>query len=266
MFTNNENVYELIEYYKNIHKYFMKNKEYIYNVLKGLENEVVIQNVEEETVEGDFSNFYFFYIQTVHNINLQRRSGLIIKKNNYVELKNDDDFLVGLNFSNIKVGSEIRIYVKTYNSKKMLYNTIITEENKHNIFLPVNNKEFFPYFLTNRDCSVIVQSNNNITKLDLIYLKLHRNFSNKFINYGNFLINLKGNTFLEFKDYNLKIRFINNDIKPNMFVFYWNLDKYYGRKIFNMYKKYKIKKQVKKLLEDNYNYYEDVSNLVCKFI
>ena len=265
MFSNSNNVFELINYYKNIHKYFIKNKEYIYNVLKGLENEVVIENNEKEE-EGDFSNFYFFYIQTIHNINLQRRSGIIIKKNNYVELKNENDFLVGINFSNIKIGSDIRIYVKTYNSKKMIYNTRITRNNQNNIFLPVNNKEFFPFFLTNRDCNIIVQSNNSISSLDLIYLKLHRNFSNKFLNYGNFLLNLKGNTFLEFKDYNLKIRYINDNINPNMFIFYWNIDKYYGRKILNAYKKYKIKKQVKKLLEENYNYYDDINNLLCKFI
>lgn len=267
MFSNENNVYELIEYYKNIHKYFIKNKEYIYNVLKGLENEIVIQETKnyQEEEENDFSNFYFFYIQTLNNINLQRRSGLILKKSNNLVIKNEDDFLVGLNFSNCEINSEIRIYLNTLNFRKKIFNTKITEKNKNNIFLPINNKDFFPYFLTNRDSQLIIHSNKNIQKIDVIYLKLHRNYSTKFLNFGSVITNFQGNTYLEFKDYHLKMKFCQKPI-PNFLVFYWDQDKYYGRKILNYYKNYKIKEQVKELLEENYDYYDDISNLLCKFI
>lgn len=262
----NVNVYDLINYYKDLHEYFIKNKSKIYNILKGLTNEIIIEENDEEkkkTNNGDFSNFYFFYIQ-----NLKpkiRRSNFRLSNVRELHIKHGDDFLVGLNLSNCKIGSDIRITLCTQNFRKKIFRVIITEKNKNNIFLPINNKNFFPFFLCNLNAKMIIQSNNNIPEIDTIYLKLHRDYSNKFFSFGNYLINLQDNTYLEITDYKVKLYFTNNEIIPNEFLFYCNLDKYYGRKIYNYYRYYKLKRFVKQFLTYEYDLYDDITNTICKF-
>lgn len=261
----NVNEYELINYYKEIYKYYNKNKEKVYSILKGLTNEIIIEENDKNKEEsGNFSNFYFFYIQNIKP--RVRRSNFRLVNVKDIEIIKSDDFLVGLNFSKCKIGSDIRIILATQNFKKKIFRIILTEKNKDNIFLPINNKEFFPFFLSNNNIKLIIQSNFKIPEIDTIYLKLHRNYSIKFLNFASYIINLNHNTYLEFKDYNIKMIFNNNRIIPNCFLFYWDLERYYGRRIFNYIKKYKIKKYIKNHIEKEYNIYDDITKTLCKFI
>lgn len=261
----NVNVYELINYYKDIYTYYQKNKQNVYNVLKGLTNQIIIEENDDNQEDGvDFSNFYFFYIQNIKP--RIKRSNFRLVNVKDIEIKNSDDFLVGLNFSKCKIGSDIRIVLHGQNFKKKITRIILTEKNKNDIFLPVNNKEFYPFFLSNNNTKLIVQSDNKISEIDTIYLKLHRDYSTKFLNFATYLMNINNNTYIQFSNYNVKLLFENDRIIPNEFLFYWDLEKYYGRKIFNSIKKYKIKKYVKKFIEEEYNLYDDVSNTLCKFI
>lgn len=262
----NVNTYGLINYYKEIHEYYMKNKEKVYNILKGLTNELIIEETKEkeEVNDGDFSNFYFFYIQTLKPV-LKRKNFKMLNIKQ-IHIRNDDDFLVGLNFSKCKIGSDIRIILNYQNIKKKIFRILITKENKDKIFLPINNKNFFPFFLSNLNTKLIIQSNNSINEIDTIYLKLHQNYTNKFFNIASYIVNLQHNTYLDFSNLNIKLYFSNDTLHPNEFMFYFNMDKYYGRKIFNYIKKYKIKKYIKELLLLEYNLYDDISTRLCKFI
>lgn len=264
----NVNPYELVNYYKDIHEYYQKHKQNIYNILTGLENEIIIEenNKEEQKNDGDFSNFYFFYIQ---NLKVQERRGTFRLVNvRQLNITNADDFLVGLNFSKLDIGSDVRIYLTQNNSRRktQIFRTILTEKNRKNIFLPLNNKNFFPFFLLNNNYTLTIISNKGITSIDAIYLKLHRNYSNKFFNFGCYLLKYTENSYFEFKDFNLNIIYNNQEILPNEFLFYWNLEKYYGRKIFNFIKKYKLKKFIKEFVTEEYDIYDDISNTLCKFI
>lgn len=265
----NVNPYELVNYYKDIHEYYQKYKENIYNILTGLEDEIVIEENSKEIERketGDFSNFYFFYIQ---NLKVrERRGGFKLVNIRQLNITHADDFLVGLNFSKLEIGSDIRIYLSQNNSRKknQIFRIILTKENRKNIFLPLNNKNFFPFFLLNNNYTLTIMSNKGITLVDAIYLKLHRNYSNKFFNFGSFLLKYTNNSYFEFKDFNLNIIYNNQEILANQFLFYWNLEKYYGRKIFNFIKKQKIKKYITHFISNEYDIYEDVSNTLCKFI
>lgn len=265
-FFDNNNIFELLDYYKKIHKYFLNKKDYIYNVLKGLNNEIIIEKDERENKiedEYDFSNYYFFYIQNITN-NIHRKSGMKIKRTN-LDITNAVDFLVGLNFNNLPINSNIRIFLTFGNIRKNILNVTITEQNKNNIFLPINNKDFFPYFLVNRNVKMTVFSDKELTQIDCIYLKLHSNYSNKFLNFPSYLLNSHENTYYEFKDYNIKIKYLNGNIIPNNYMFYFNVDKYYGRKIFNFFKKIKMKNELKRVMEKN-GFYKDINNFLSNFI
>lgn len=263
----NLNPYELINYYKDIHEYYHKHKQNIYNILRGLDNEIIIQEDDKKDNDennGDFSNFYFFYIQTLKPIT--KRKTFRLKNVKEIKINNADDFLVGLNFSKCEIGSDIRINLNVNNLRKKIFRVIITEKNKNNLFYPINNKNFFPYFLSNENVKLTIQSNKNIPEVDCIYLKLHRNYSNKFFNFGSFVLNFRDNTYLEFKDFSVRMLHSYQEIYPNEFLFFWNIDKYYGRKIFNFIKKCKLKRFVKNFISNEYNIYDDISNTLCKFI
>lgn len=251
----NINIYEILNYYKDLHKYFNNNNQNIYKILKNLKNEIIIQDNKEE--EGDFSNFYFFYIQNIKPI----------KKNLFqLVINNANDFLTGLNFSKCDIGSDIRIILTGNNIRKKIFRILINKKNKDNIFYPINNKDFFPFFLTNDNVKLILQSNKHLKEIDCIYIKLHRDYSNKFLNFGSYILNFRDNTYFEFKDYNVKILHSNKEIYPNNFLFYWNLNKYYGIKILKFFKLCLLKKEIKKTLIKEYNLYDDIINILCNFI
>jgi len=262
----NHNVYELIDYYKNIYKYYIKEKNNIYNILSGLDNEVVIQD-DNNKYNNDFSNFYFFYIQKISNKkNNNRRSGFKLKKINNIIINKSNDFLVGIKMNNCDINSNISIYSYTKKYKILINNFKLDENNKNNIFLPIYNRDFYPFFLSNNSNKIIIESNNNINSVDLIYLKLHPSYSNKFLNYGSVVYKIKDNNYIEFKDYFTHIHNINYTIFPNDFIYICDIEKYYGIKILKYLKKCVLKKHLKKILYDKYDYYQDVTNLLCKFI
>lgn len=266
LYEENNNVYELINYYKNIHKYYIKNKNKIYNILKGLDNQIIIEDDKNnENNENDFSNFYFFYIQNIKSKREIIRNSFRLNNSKQIYIKKNNDFLVGLNFSKCEIGSQLDIFVVS-NINKKIFNLKITEKNKNNIFLPINNKNFFPFFLVNDNLKLIIYSNKNIPEIDAIYLKLHQNYSNKFLNYGNYLINLNKNIYIEFNNYNVRIIAENYKIFPNEFIFYWDLENYYSTKIYKYIKKYKLKKTLKQYIDENHNIYKDISNIICKYI
>jgi len=103
-------------------------------------------------------------------------------------------------------------------------------------------------------------------RINLVYLKIHRDIIYKFKNYGSFLINIQNNSFINIYDYNLEIKYIKkNKVQHNQFVFFYDVKKYYGLKILKFFKRVMLAKFLKQFLDEEYNIYKDITNIILKY-
>lgn len=278
-----EQHYNLLKYYERLHNYYNDKKDDIYKILKNITNNNILMDnqVKNEkinnknnnentnnTTNGDFNDFYFYYIQKIKAIT---KRGSFNIKNNKVYIKNANDFLVGINFSKYKIGTQFKIFLNYFNIRKQILSIVLNEKNKNITFLPINNKNFIPYFLSDNNLKVEIISSEYLNKeIDLIFLQLHRKYNNLFLNYGTFLINYDMRTFIEFTNYKIDIKYYNNnDIQNflnNEYVFYYDIHKYYGRKILKYFQNRKIKNFLKDYLYYNFNIYTDINNIISNML
>jgi len=261
----------LNKYYSDFHSYFYSNKKNIYNILSGLKEETHDMIIDKPTEnsnsnidrDNNFTNFYFFYIQNLKTI--KRRSNFTFY-NNDVIIPRNLDLLVGLNFSNYKLGTVLKICIENGKELKTISRYVLTQKNIDDVFLPVNNLDFFPYFLTKEDIKLIIYSDGKLDKdINLIYLKIHRDLVEKYKNIGSFLINIHTNSFINIQDFNIEIKYIKKkNLKTNQFIFFYNAEKYYGMKIYRFFKRILLRKFLIKFLDEEYNIYKDLTNMILK--
>ena len=261
----------LKKYYSDFHSYFFSNRNKVYKILNKLkreENEMYLDPVNNGNFNIDhnnnFTDFYFFYIQKFHTI--KRRSNFTFYNDNIIIPRNLD-LLTGLNFSNYDIGTEFKVFIEYGNTKKKINFIILNEKNKNDIFLPINNIDFFPYFLVDENIKLSIYSNKTLDKkINLVYLKIHRDIIHKFKNYGSFLINIRNSSFINIYDYNLEIKYIKkNKVQHNQFVFFYDVKKYYGLKILKFFKRVMLVKFLKQFLDEEYNIYKDITNIILKY-
>lgn len=260
----------LIRYYSDFHSYYYSNRNRIYKILSKLKREtgeIFLDTPKSNSnidSNNNYTDFYFFYIQNFNTI--KKRSNFTFY-NNTITLPRNLDLLTGLNFSNYDIGTEFKIFLEIGNTKKKISRVILTKENKNNTFLPVNNLDFFPYFLVNENIKLSIISNKKLNKnINLIYLKIHSDISNKFKQYGSFLINIQNNSFINIQDYNAEIKFVRKkNLTSNQFVFFYNIEKYYALKIYKFLKKCILSNFLKEFIDDEYNIYKDITNIILKY-
>jgi len=260
-------------YYSDFHSYFFSNRKKIYNILNGLKQESRDMMIDDTQTpdsnmnvdnNNNFTDFYFFYIQKLPTIKI--RSNFSFYNNNVVIPRNLD-LLVGLNFSNYKPGTEIQIFLETGKIRKKISRYILTEKNINDVFLPVSNLDFFPYFLVTEQTKIVIYSNDKLNKdINLIFLKIHRDLVNKYLDYGSFLINIRENSFINIQDLNVNIKYIKKkNLKTSEFVFFHNTEKYYALKIYKFLKRVLLRKFLIKFLDDEYDIYKDATNIILKY-
>jgi hypothetical protein len=264
----------LIRYYSDFHSYFYTNRNRIFRILSGLKNENGDMMLDAEQnprhtnysvdSNNNFTDFYFFYIQNFDPI--KKRSNFSFYNNNMIIPRNLD-ILTGINFSNYDEGTEFKIFLEIGKMKKKISRIILTKKNKNDIFLPINNVDFFPYFLVNDNVKISIYSNKKMDrKINLIYLKIHRNILHQFKSFGSFLINIKDNSFINIQDYNAEIKYIKKkNLVSNEFVFFYNIERFYGNKIFKFIKRIILRKFLIEFLDDEYDVYKDVTNIILKY-
>jgi hypothetical protein len=260
----------LIRYYSDFHSYYYTNRNKIYQILNKLKRDTGEMFLDTQNsnpgmdINNNFTDFYFFYIQNFNTI--KKRSNFTFYNNN-VTLPRNLDLLTGLNFSNYDIGTEFKIFLEISNTKKKISRIILTKENKNDTFLPVNNLDLFPYFLVNENVKLSIISNKRLDKfINLIYLKIHRDISYKFKQYGSFLINIQNNSFINIQDYNAEIKFVRKkNLSSNQFVFFYDTEKYYGLKILKFFKRVMLTKFLKQFLDDEYHVYKDITNIILKY-
>lgn len=257
-------------YFSDFHSYFFSNRDKVYKILNQLKQEESEMYLETENTDSNIDNnnnytdFYFFYIQKFNTI--KKRSNFSFYNNNIIVPRNLD-LLTGLNFSNYDIDTEFKIFIEYGNTKKKINSITLNEKNKNDIFLPINNINFFPYFLIDENIKLSIYSNKKLNKrINLVYLKLHRDIIHRFKNYGSFLINIKNNSFINIYDYNLEIKYIKkNKIQSNEFVFFYDTEKYYGLKILKFFKRVMLTKFLKQFLYEEYDIYKDITNIILKY-
>jgi len=264
----------LIRYYSDFHSYFYSNKNRIYKILSGLkqDNGDIMLDAEQNPrhtnysvdSNNNFTDFYFFYIQNFNTI--KKRSNFSFYNNNIIIPRNLD-ILTGINFSNYDEGTEFKIFLEIGKIKKKISRILLTKQNKNDIFLPINNIDFFPYFLVNENIKLTIYSNKKMNKnINLIYLKIHRDIIHRFKNFGSFLINIQANSFINIQDFNAEIKYVKKkNIISNQFVFFYNIERFYANKIYKFIKRVILYKFLKEFLYDEYDVYKDVTNIILKY-
>jgi len=260
----------LIRYYSDFHSYYYSNRNKIYKILNKLKRETGEMFLDTQNSNSgvdrnnNFTDFYFFYIQNFNTI--KKRSNFSFYNNNCI-LPRNLDLLTGINFSNYDIGTEFKIFLEIGNTKKKVSRVILTKENINDTFLPINNLDFFPYFLVNENIKLSIYSNKKMDKnINLIYLKIHRDIVHKFKQYGSFLINIKNNSFINIQDYNAEIKFVKKkNLVSNQFVFFYNIERYYGTKIFKFFKRIILYKFLKEFLDEEYDVYKDITKIILKY-
>jgi hypothetical protein len=261
----------LNRYYSDFHSYFFSNRKKIYNILNGLKEESHEMIVDTPTSNSNmnvdhnnnFTDFYFFYIQKLDT--LKKRSNFSFYNNN-VTIPRNLDLLVGLNFSNYKPETEIQIFLETGKTRKKIARYILTKKNVDDVFLPVSNLDFFPYFLVGEQTKLVIYSNMKLDKeINLIYLKIHRDLVNKYLDYGSFLINIRENSFINIQDFNVEIKYFKKkNLRTTQFVFFHNTERYYALKIYKFLRRVLLRKFLIQYLDDEYDVYKDITNIILK--
>jgi hypothetical protein len=262
----------LYKYYKHLHSYFYGNRRRIYNILNDLTTEQLIvdnpsqsEHVTSEVDEhNNFLNFYFFYIQ---NFNPRIRRASFFIYTNKMKIPRNYDFFSGLNLSNYEIGNKFEIFLEHNHIRKSVCTIILNKNNINDVFMPIANKDMFPFFLTNDTTKLIIESNVKLKKnINLIYLKIHQSIVHKYMRIGSFLINIESNSFINIQDFNVIIKhYKKKKIKNNEFVFFYNIERFYGMKILNFFKRIRFRKFVKKFLDQEYNIYNDLSRMIIKY-
>jgi len=237
-------------FYKDYHNYFIRNRNNFSEDMKILNGE---SQYFSKYSQKDYSFYYLRnYQQLAYTIK-------IIKCR---------DILNGIYFGNYPIGSEFTIYKKSY-PLDVLLKIKLTEKNKDDIFLPINNRDFLNIFLLSSQEFYITSNRILMEPMYLIYSNIKRNFHNYFFNPKYFIQKIEKSHYFVYTEHFVSINDFENtkfQDEYSMYFFYFDIDKLYGRKILRFYRKYRFKQIAKKVLEDDYHICKDITKIILTFL
>jgi len=230
-------------FYKNYHNYFITNRRNFQKDILSLDKKIL--NISQYSDKG----YSFYYIKKNNELT------------NNIELIRHRDILNGIYLGNYDIGTEFFIYQEEYPTN-ILLKIKLTEKNHKNIFLPIKNKEFLNLFLLSR--RFYIKSNVILTEpLIFIYSNIRLSFQYQLLSSKYFIHKLERSSYFIYEGCSENTIFTNE--KSN-FYFRFNVDEYYGKKILNFYRKYKLKKECLYILTKRFNIYNDIANEIIKYL
>ena len=237
-------------FYKDYHNYFIRNRTSFSEDIKRLDGE------SQYFSKYSTDDFSFYYLRNLSQLAYTTK---LIKCR---------DVLNGIYFGNYPIGTEFTVY-KHSCKIDIILKIKLTERNKYDIFLPINNRDFLNIFLLSTQ-NFYITSNVILTKpIYLLYSNIKRSYHNYFFNPKYFIQKIERSNYFVYTEYFVSTNhFENTNFKDeySMYFFYFDIDKLYGRKILRFYRNYRLKKKAKKILENDFNICKDITKTILTFL